>query len=387
MGQIDALQMVDHIRSRLVDLATAENYIRDRSVMDACRNIWSYGEDDGGLVSELWVEGAFPGEKSEDTLERLNREGILPRGLYNHLRTRGAFPTDRKLYNHQSEILRQVLTDKSDNSTFVITAGTGLGKTEAFLLPMLSNLWNLKSNQPDDGMQCLILYPMNALVNDQVERLYNWLRGQSKLTLFHFTSETPEDARAAARMGIKPWDTCRMRTRQEARGLENHKGDRIQSAPFGPTPDIVITNYSMLEYMLCRPQDSCFFGPSLKCIILDEAHLYSGTLAAEIAMLLRRVKERCGVKEEEVLKIATSATLGGTDTELRQFASRLFDSKAQKTSVIRGNLAKLEFFEQESTPSEDVNVNSLKDWVDQEINTLTDDNSLLTNASKVISKS
>ena len=77
-----------------------------------------------------------------------------------------------------------------------------------------------------------------------------------------------------------------MRTRQEARGLETRDGHGIES---GPTPDIVVTNYSMLEYMLCRPQDSVFFGPELRAVVLDEAHLYTGTLAAEITLLLRRL--------------------------------------------------------------------------------------------------
>ena len=111
---------------------------------------------------------------------------------------------------------------------------------------------------------------MNALVNDQVDRLYKWLEGQDRIRLFNFTSETPEDIKAANRAGIPKWDSCRVRTRQEARE--------------SPVPDIVITNYSMLEYMLCRPQDSVFFGPALRAVVLDEAHLYTGTLAAEITL-------------------------------------------------------------------------------------------------------
>ena len=131
---------------------------------------------------------------------------------------------------------------------------------------------------------------MNALVNDQVDRLYDWLQGQDAVTLFHFTSETPEDKTAANRLGIGRWDACRMRTRRQARGLETAAGLRIAlgAQPQGPVPDVVITNYSMLEYMLCRPQDAPFFGTALRSLVLDEAHLYTGTLAAEITLLLRR---------------------------------------------------------------------------------------------------
>jgi ATP-dependent helicase YprA (DUF1998 family) len=80
----------------------------------------------------------------------------------------------------------------------------------------------------------------------------------------------------------------------------------------------------MLEYMLCRPQDAPFFGSALRSIVLDEAHLYSGTLAADICMLLRRVLLRCGVHADNVLQIATSATLGGTRDQLENFIAELF---------------------------------------------------------------
>ena len=173
-------------------------------------------------------------------------------------------------------------------------------------------------------MRCLILYPMNALVNDQVERLHAWLHGQDRIRLFHFTSETPEDTGKANQMGIPRYDASRCRTRRQARGLETIEGKKIPVEERGPRPDIVVTNYSMLEYMLCRPQDQCFFGPELRTVILDEAHLYTGTLAAEIALLLRRLYLRCGVNADNVLQIATSATLGGTTDELVAFATDLF---------------------------------------------------------------
>ena len=103
--------------------------------------------------------------------------------------------------------------------------------------------------------------------------------------------------------------------RQTARG---------ETVPPQPVPDIVVTNYSMLEYMLCRPQDQVFFGRGLRCVVLDEAHLYAGTLAAEITLLLRRLYDRCGLRPADVMQIATSATLGGNDDQLRLFAATIF---------------------------------------------------------------
>src|SRR6266508_1293008 len=189
---------------------------------------------------------------------------------------------------------------------------------------MLSQLWNTPSSGA--GVQAILLYPMNALVNDQVDRLYSWLEGQSKVTLFHFTSETPEDRAAADRDNVPRWAPCRFRTRQQARGLEAPDGKAIDvdEQPRGPQPDVIITNYSMLEYMLSRPQDAVFFGPALRHIVLDEAHLYTGTLAAEITLLLRRLMMRCGVTPDDVSCYGTSATLGGSESELRSFIATIF---------------------------------------------------------------
>lgn len=380
MGQIDALRMVEHVRTRLTDLAVSENFLRDEVLSRICRSLWSEGGPEGGLVSELWVEGAFSGETSADTLKTLTEDGIFSQDLFRHIVHQGLFPPDRPLFNHQSEALRTaILSEQTTKPTLVITAGTGLGKTEAFLLPALLDLWNAQDRQKDGGVRCLILYPMNALIVDQVERIYKWLRGQDRITVFHFTSETPEDARQADKAGVEKWDNCRMRTRQEARGEETHDGKAIRQEPRGIVPDIAITNYSMLEYMLCRPQDAPFFGPDLRCIILDEAHLYTGALAAEIAMLLRRVKERCRVEPGGVLQIATSATLEGTDDELASFASKLFSVEKNSTKVIQGRIAHGDFGAKESPPLFPPAVPNLAKHVSANFSTLKADGELVEN--------
>lgn len=377
MGQVDALKMVEHVKTRLIDLAVSENYIREQRLSVTSRKVWEGPGSEGGLVSELWVEGAFPAEQSSDTLKSLSSEGLFPNDLYNHLDDRDVFPGDRRLYNHQSEVLRLAVTNKVLKQAIVITAGTGLGKTEAFLLPLLADLWTAPERQKDGGIRCLILYPMNALVADQVERIYQWLQGQQRLSVFHFTSETPEDSRQANKCGEPLWDPCRMRTRKEARGFETHDGTEIIAETFGNVPDIVITNYSMLEYMLCRPQDSRFFGPDLRCIILDEAHLYSGALAAEIMMLLRRVRQRCGVKSHEILHISTSATLGGDDENLRSFASALFSTDLSKTHVIRGRYAEHQIGGAGSPPIKPASAAEIANYTAFDFNTLTTEDELI----------
>lgn len=339
MGQLEALTLVGQLRQRLVDFGLDSNFVRDPSLAQVLRQIWEGTPDQGGLVSELWVQAAFPSRPSTVTLDSLTQDAHFNSWLADQLDKSGGLPRSRPLYEHQAESLRLVSQeyDQEEKPAVLVTAGTGAGKTESFLLPMLNMLAEKGREPQSEGTRCLILYPMNALVNDQVDRLYGWLKGQDRLRLFHFTSETPENVKAAQHDGVPVWDRCRVRTRQQARGLEDENGKQIDTGAIPPiAPDIVITNYSMLEYMLCRPQDSIFFGDALRCVILDEAHLYTGALAGEITLLLRRLLDRCGVTSSQVLHLATSATMGGNDDELSGFAATLFSKDRKLVRVVRG---------------------------------------------------
>src|SRR5450755_282783 len=351
MSQIDAIALAKSVKERLVNFALDDHFTLDHQLMQACYHLWSGSPQQGGLQSDLWIEGVFPACPSQESLQTLVQQKFFDADLCNQLDKRNAIPHDRPLYEHQYASILAAQESYPDQArpALVVTAGTGAGKTESFLLPILNELFQSPRSH-EEGVQCIILYPMNALVNDQVDRLYEWLQGQRRLTLFHFTGETPEDRKRADKDNIPPWDACRMRTRQEARGLETHDGKSINPSDTlrGPVPDVLITNYSMLEYMLCRPQDAPFFGKALKAIVLDEAHLYTGTLAAEITLLLRRLLERCGVQSEHILQIATSATIGGKNVpgELESFAATLFTKRQELVRVIRGRLAESTFPEQ-----------------------------------------
>lgn len=354
MTQLNALSLADSLRKRMVDFALDDNFVNDPELTDICRVIWGGAPNEGGLVSDMWVEGAFPSKTSAHSLDDLVAEGMFDANLRDVLDKPSAMPRDRRLYTHQRDsIVRAQRGTDGELPSIVVTAGTGAGKTESFLLPILNDLYR-SAPQDAEGVKCIILYPMNALVNDQVDRLYEWMKGQNKVTLFHFTSETPEDARRANNDNVPTWEACRMRTRQQARGIEDGDGKKIPEDERGPTPDIVITNYSMLEYMLCRPQDAIFFGPALRHIVLDEAHLYTGTLAAEITLLLRRLVMRCGVKPENVQHFATSATLGtGNTDELLDFAAQVFSKPKRLIHVLEGEYVQPALDEPEppSTPS------------------------------------
>ena len=345
MPQLDAIALSKAVKQRLVDFALDDHFVRDVKLTDACRMVWSGTPEMGGLLSDLWIEGAFPAEAAAESLEDMVGQNLFNADLCNYLDTRRVIPRQRPLYVHQRDTIIHAQASYPGNAkpALVVTAGTGTGKTESFLLPILNDLFSYEESE-EKGVKCVILYPMNALVNDQVDRLYEWLRGQQKVSLFHFTGETPEDKVRANQDAVPQWDACRMRTRREARGLETHDGRKIDitTSPRGPIPDIIITNYSMLEYMLCRPQDAVFFGKALRTIVLDEAHLYTGTLAAEITLLLRRLLERCELSSENVLHIATSATIGrDVPGELEAFASKLFTKGQSLVKVIRGQAARL----------------------------------------------
>ncbi len=337
MSQLNTHDLRDRLISRVSAFALDDHFVSDSALRSVLETIWSGPPERGGLGSELWVEGAFPSQQAEETLEQVAARGVISSALARQLDRVGEFPLSRAPYTHQLESLEAAHESRdmpNGQPALVVTAGTGAGKTESFLLPMLERLWT-QAPIPGEGVSAIILYPMNALVNDQVGRLDKWLEGQDRVTFFHFTSETPENKSRANDRGVREATPARFRTRQQARGFEDREGNRIEDGS-GPQPQILVTNYSMLEYMLCRPQDAVFFGRNLRVLVLDEAHIYTGNLAAEITLLLRRVQMRCGRRPEEVLHIATSATIGGGAAALTPFAAQLFSKDETLVGLIEG---------------------------------------------------
>ena len=317
---LDAVAAQHLLRERLVGLARSESFLRSAQVAGACERLWRADDEAAGLLSEIWVEPHFPAKTAGVPLSSLPQ--MAPALLEQLVRT-DVLPLNRELYEHQTRAIDIEYTTRNTDSrpAIIVSAGTGAGKTEAFLLPLLNDLFSTPRDFGKTGVRAILLYPLNALVNDQIERLHGWLRGQGKITVIHYTSETPQDHDDAK----NPSDPSRLRTRLEA-----------QRNP----PDILITNYSMLEYLLCRPQDSPLFGQALRTIVLDEAHLYNGSLAAEIALLLRRVMLRCRVSSNHLLQIATSATLGGSAEELKEFAAGIFSKPLSLVHLVPGESAR-----------------------------------------------
>ena len=236
---------------------------------------------------------------------------------------RGAWPFGQgALFRHQELALRAGRAGRP----FVVTTGTGSGKTESFLLPVFDGILRRKRSGVR-GVQAIFLYPMNALANDQLERLRRLLRGTG-LDL-SFGLYTGDSDAASQRLREDPAETER-RTRQA-----------IRNDP----PDILLTNYKQLEFLLVRKEDRSLFTPSLHFLVLDEVHSYRGALASEIACLVRRLKAHAGVQPGELVAIATSATVGGGAqrvASLARFASTLFGEEFSEDDIVQEHLVPFE---------------------------------------------
>lgn len=229
----------------------------------------------------------------------------------------------RPLYQHQLNAALQI----NRKNNVVITTGTGSGKTESFLYPILNHIIKEKKRKNSKGIKAILLYPMNALVNDQKERLQDLLKNYPDITFASYTGDTPEDEKALRKLYDEekvPFLANEIRTREE-----------IRKNP----PDILFTNYSMMEYLLIRPNDYSLLCPenmrNFQFFVLDEAHTYKGTLAIEISYLLKRFQ---GYTNREPQFILTSATLGDKNTinDIIQFAQNLTTSKFNKEGIIFG---------------------------------------------------
>ncbi len=272
------------------------------------------------LVKGPLVQIALP-YKKDLSIQELVAEGVLS-PKFKQLCSE-ALAYDRPLYTHQVNAIRK--TVKGQN--LVVSTGTGSGKTEAFLIPIINYLLREEEagtlNQP--GVRALLLYPMNALANDQMKRLRQILKKYPKITFGRYINiqETPE--RKKERMSILPRPIHKSH-------LSKMNCDRVRKCTKN-LRTLIITNYAMLEYLLLRPNASPLFdgetGKHWRFIVLDEAHIYDGANATEMAMLLRRVQDRvAGEKHGKIQAIATSATLGQGRQDypaVAKFAVNLFN--------------------------------------------------------------
>lgn len=232
---------------------------------------------------------------------------------------------EQKLYKHQEEALDKICNGRN----VVITTGTGSGKTESFLYPVLNTiLREIEEGNNSQGIRAILLYPMNALVNDQIDRVRKILKSFPDIRYGFFTGETQEESTEKLREKLS-----------ELAGTEIPENEIISRKEIRDNPPhLLFTNYSMLEYLLIRPNDFKIFSSEYlknwKFVILDEAHTYNGALGIEVSLLLRRLTGLCEKKPSFLL---TSATLGKKDRdekEIVEFAESLTSSKFTEDDII-----------------------------------------------------
>ena len=295
--------------------------LRDRLVKDYSEYIGSFinirdpriagavgDELNAGL---LWPDPLIqlnPSFAPGETIDALVEQGIL------HEECRRAFRLKKddspeglpmRLHRHQSEAVKVASGERS----YVLTTGTGSGKSLAYIIPIVNHVLR---EGPGQGIQAIIVYPMNALANSQHGELEKFL------CLGY------PDKRGSV-------------TFERYTGQESHEDrERIISSP----PDVLLTNYVMLELLLTRPDEKGLINAAqgLKFLVLDELHTYRGRQGADVAMLIRRVRDRLAAHNLQC--VGTSATLssGGTYTEQQReiaaVASRLFGSTVEPDHVI-----------------------------------------------------
>lgn len=279
-----------------------------------------------GVISKGPFVSVSDSYEKEKSISELVREGVLCRSMLNLAKFD---PYNRRLYRHQVEAVLKA----GERKNLIVTTGTGSGKTECFLIPIVNQLLKeQESGTLGPGVRVLIIYPMNALVNDQIRRLRELFSSYEGCTITYgkYTGETAEKYTRARNEFV------------EREGTEPPQNELICREQMRKTPpNILITNYAMLEYLLLRPGDVAFFSEAnankWQTIILDEAHTYGGAKGIEVGTLLKRVKAM--LKRDDIQFILTSATLGDnkSNQQIINFAQSLCSARFEEGSIIRSH--------------------------------------------------
>ena len=266
-----------------------------------------------------------PNYKRQDTVQKLSQQGALHPDcghIFQTGKTEGK-PADLHLYAHQL----QALAKAQQQQSYVVTTGTGSGKSLAFFVPIIDRILKANATDPQKRTRAIVIYPMNALANSQLEELDKFLHGY------------PESE--------KPFTVARY-TGQES----STERQEIANNP----PDILLTNFMMLELILTRFEDvdrrvveHC---QGLEFLVLDELHTYRGRQGADVALLVRRLRER--LHADQLVCIGTSATMSSTGTQadrnktVADVASLLFGASITEHDVIGETLERI------TNPSKDI---------------------------------
>ena len=268
----------------------------------------------------------FADVKISDLKSNLLSEAVI-NALNDESNGRYRFEAQFNPFKHQLIAWKTLLSEQAQS--VVVTSGTGSGKTECFMVPVLEDLYRefKEKKAPLVGVRALFLYPLNALINSQQERLDAWTKhfgNGIRYCLYNGNTENSENKMRKAQLEKPNEVLSRELMRKE------------------PAP-ILVTNGTMLEYMLVRQIDASIIErsrqeKSLRWIVLDEAHSYIGSQAAELALQLRRVLQAFGVDAKNVRFVATSATIAGADAQkqLTRYLADLAGVEPKQIKVIGG---------------------------------------------------
>lgn len=301
-------------------------------------------------IEKLIDEELFASENYIPLVQCMERYPNVSMDEYNNLtpkmrhlweKTIGKTPDNEKFftpYIHQTQAWDALVTGTADaKQSMVVTTGTGSGKTECFMLPLVNDLTNENNQAKNKGkVEAIFLYPLNALMEDQKERLHKLMTGTG-LTFASYNGNLPEKYIVSDRT-TKYEDRINATIEAEKKmyeGTIRATREELHQSP----PNVLLTNPSMLEYMLMRRKDQHLFEDGeLKWIVIDEAHTYSGAAAIELAMLIRRVLNAFGVKNPNTVRFAlSSATIGNEDDEEKKTA-QLLDFISGITGVLREHI-------------------------------------------------
>lgn len=222
-------------------------------------------------------------------------------------------------YQHQMDAFAR-LSGAAMRSTLIAT-GTGSGKTESYLWPILDHC---RRNKGKPGIKAILIYPMNALATDQARRIADAL---TRIPSLH-------GVRAGIYADAEPQNPAHEVTEDS---VITHR-ETMRKNP----PDILLTNYKMLDYLLLRGRDKSLWAQNdpetLRFLVVDEMHTFDGAQGADLALLLRRLKYRLNTPEGHLICVGSSATLGsGEDaaTDLRRYAETIFGEPFDAGAVVR----------------------------------------------------
>lgn len=309
-----------------------------KRLIDTMVNLWVRGHkeeedylrqlliDKEPLLAEPVFQSIFPWESSEHTFAehastlRVLKPEFVEALSGNNVDSEQRFPEDRRPYKHQTESWKAMLGE-AKGKTIVVTSGTGSGKTECFMVPVLQDLVNQNKKE---AVQAIFLYPLNALMDSQRKRVAAWCKALNpQVTFAIYNGDTEESSNTPEEKAAFP---------------ERISREAIRRTP----PQILFTNPTMLNYMLLRNKDRPILEKSqgqLRWILLDEAHTYTGSAAAELALQLRRVLQAFNVTVDEVNFAVTSATMGDSEdaqSRLKTFVSQLTGKQPENIVIIGG---------------------------------------------------